>query len=174
MIIPERIINVMVYDGKTGEFFGDAVSMDLPEVSFRSDTVSGAGIAGEYEAPTVGHFEAMTATINWRSIATKSFKLLISDAVDLDVRSAIQTYDSGTGKRSFQQFRASLRVTPRSWSGPSLEAGSTEGGSTELNVMRYHVWLDNVSVLEADPTNYVYKVAGVDQLAPVRYALGLS
>ena len=163
MISPERIINVMVYDGKTGEFFGDAVSMDLPEVSFRSDTVSGAGIAGEYEAPTVGHFEAMTATINWRSIATKSFKLLISDAVDLDVRSAIQTYDSGT-----------LRVTPRSWRGPSLEAGSTEGCSTELTVMRYHVWFDNVSVLEADPTNYVYKVAGVDQLAPVRYALGLS
>ena len=59
--IPERLINFRVYlDGS--DLLGVA-SVELPSLESMSDTVSGAGIAGEVESPILGHFGSMTVTL---------------------------------------------------------------------------------------------------------------
>lgn len=64
--IPERLINYRVYN-ESNALMGMA-TVDLPELQAMSDTVSGAGIAGEVDSPVLGHYRAMSSTFNWRTI----------------------------------------------------------------------------------------------------------
>ena len=58
--VPERLINFRVYND--GNDLLGVANVDLPSIEAMSDTVSGAGIAGEVESPILGHFASMTAT----------------------------------------------------------------------------------------------------------------
>ena len=58
--IPERLINYRVYN-EANALMGMA-TVDLPELQAMSDTVSGAGIAGEIDSPVLGHYQAMSST----------------------------------------------------------------------------------------------------------------
>ena len=64
--IPERLINYRVYN-EANALMGMA-TVDLPELQAMSDTVSGAGIAGEVDSPVLGHYQAMSSTFNWRTL----------------------------------------------------------------------------------------------------------
>ena len=72
--VPERLINFNVYDGESKALMGIA-TVDLPEIEAMSDTVSGAGIAGEVESPILGHFGSMTTTFTWRTIEKAAIAL---------------------------------------------------------------------------------------------------
>ena len=57
-VIPEKIINYKCYID--GEMSPTAlVDAELPDIQFMSETISGAGIAGEIDSPTLGHFQNM-------------------------------------------------------------------------------------------------------------------
>ena len=52
-IIPEKVVNYMLYvDGSKSETA--LVDADLPDIQFMSETISGAGIAGEIDSTTLG------------------------------------------------------------------------------------------------------------------------
>ena len=55
--IPEKINDFNTYlDGN--KMIGVAASVTLPEVKMKTSTVSGAGINGEIDSPTIGQFGA--------------------------------------------------------------------------------------------------------------------
>ena len=62
--IPERLINFTVY-GEGNRIIGVA-DAKLPSIEMMTETVSGAGIAGELESGTLGHFKPMTVSLKWR------------------------------------------------------------------------------------------------------------
>ena len=62
--IPEKINDFNTYlDGN--KMIGVAASVTLPEVKMKTSTVSGAGINGEIDSPTIGQFESMEQEIDF-------------------------------------------------------------------------------------------------------------
>ena len=82
--VPERLINFRVYND--GNDLLGVANVDLPSIEAMSDTVSGAGIAGEVESPILGHFGSMTATFTCRTITPELAKLSNQKAHALDLR----------------------------------------------------------------------------------------
>lgn len=54
--IPEKISEYNAYlDGS--KMIGVAASVTLPEINMKTSTVSGVGVNGELDSPTIGQFE---------------------------------------------------------------------------------------------------------------------
>lgn len=71
-VIPEKIINYKCYID--GEMSPTAlVDAELPDIQFMSETISGAGIAGEIDSPTLGHFQNMEIGLNFRTLINQNF-----------------------------------------------------------------------------------------------------
>ena len=65
--IPEKINDFNTYlDGN--KMIGVAASVTLPEVKMKTSTVSGAGINGEIDSPTIGQFESMEQEIDFNAV----------------------------------------------------------------------------------------------------------
>ena len=61
MNIPQKLINCRVYNNGT-DLIGIA-DVDLPKLEPMTDTVKGAGVAGEIDDPVLGHYKAMVMSV---------------------------------------------------------------------------------------------------------------
>ena len=73
--IPEAIhdFNMYLTGNKLGGITGE---VEMPPFESMTSTVSGAGILGEYEAPTPGHFGSMEQEIPFRCINRDYFNMV--------------------------------------------------------------------------------------------------
>lgn len=68
--VPERLNTYNCYaDG--AKLIG-LVDVELPKPESFSEEISGAGVAGAYDSPTIGHFKPMTVKLNFRTVDRKS------------------------------------------------------------------------------------------------------
>ena len=151
--IPERLINYRVYN-EANALMGMA-TVDLPELQAMSDTVSGAGIAGEIDSPVLGHYQAMSSTFNWRTIERPALELAKQQAHQLEIRVV-------------------MRAIPKNFSLGSFEPGSTTDSSTEFEVVYLKIVVDDKEVVEIDKYNFIAKFGDTDMLESVRKDLGMS
>lgn len=170
--IPERTINYRVYDDANA-LIGVA-TVDLPDIEAMSDTISGAGIAGEIESPTLGHFGSMTMTINWRTITGDAARLLGQRVHALELRSSQQVNDAAAGELLTQAVRVVVRATPKNLSMGSLEVGATTDSASEFEISYIKIFIGGVPTIELDKYNFKFVVNGEDFLASVRQDLGLE
>lgn len=170
--MPERLTNFRVYLDGSNDLKGVA-DIQLPSFEPMTDTVKGAGIGGEYEAPTIGHFQSMKLTINWRTLTTDMLSLLRQRARRIDCRGAFQDYDAGKSARVTRAVRVVVEGLATKVDPGKYEVGSTSDGSAEIEVMYIKIEIDGRTVLELDKLNFVFIVNGEDQLAAVRKALGM-
>lgn len=70
---PEQTIAYRVYYGGT-DMLGIA-SVEMPQVQYITETISGSGVAGEYESPAKGMTQSMTAKLSFISQTTDFYKL---------------------------------------------------------------------------------------------------
>jgi len=171
-VLPENMINYMAYlDGET--FVGTA-NIELPSLDQLTEKVKGAGIAGEVEAPVMGHFDVLTLGITWRTITPEAMALAAPGAHALDFRGSQQNYDAASGTYSYVPVKVVVRATPKKTSlGKMAVAGQTDT-KNELEVIYLKVYIDGRETLELDKYNFIYRVMGVDYLAEVRQSLGLD
>ncbi|NLT94867.1 MAG: phage major tail tube protein [Clostridia bacterium] len=170
--VPEKLINFRVYED--GNDLLGIADVELPSIEAMTETVKGAGIAGEVDSPVLGHFGSMTLTLNWRTIIKSTVHLAQQRAHNLDLRGAIQTYNSGTGEYKVTPLKVSVRCIPKTTDLGKLDVGTTSDASNEFEVTYIKVFLDGVPVIEIDKFNYICVINGVDYLKQVRQALGLS
>lgn len=170
--VPERLINFRVYYGGSSDLLGIA-TVDLPEIEAMSDTVSGAGIAGEVESPVLGHFGSMTTTFTWRTIEKSALTLSQQKAHTVDVRGSQQVYDAGNGVYKTIPVRVSMRIVPKTVTLGSFEPGSTTDTEQEFEVLYLKVVVDGKTLCTIDKFNYVAEIGGEDGLSSVRKDLGL-
>lgn len=170
--ISERLINFRVYND-SNDLLGIA-TVDLPEIEAMSDTVSGAGIAGEVESPVLGHYSSMTTTFTWRTIEKAAMKLSVQKAHAVEVRGSQQVYDAANGEYKTVAVRASMRIAPKTVTLGSFEPGSTTDTEQEFEVLYLKMYVDGKDVLEIDKFNYIAKFGDTDILSSVRADLGLS
>ena len=170
--VPERLINFRVYNA-SNDLLGIA-TVDLPEIEAMSDTVSGAGIAGEVESPVLGHYSSMTTTFTWRTIETAAMNLCKPKAHAVEVRGSQQVYDAASGSYESVPVRATMRITPKTVTLGTFEPGATTDTEQEFEVTYLKLFVNKKAVVEIDKYNYIAKFGDEDALAGVRADLGLN
>lgn len=170
--IPERLINFRVYD--EGKDVLGIATVELPELEAMSETVSGAGIAGEVESPTLGHYGSMTTTFTWRTIEKSLISLSAPGSHQVEVRGSQQSYDAASGVYSTVPVRCVMRVTPKTVSLGSFEPGAVTDSEQEFEVTYIKLYVNKKELVEIDKYNYIAKFDGIDALASVRADLGVN
>lgn len=170
MKVDNGTTNFAVYEDAT-EFYGMA-EVTLPEIAQMTEEIKGAGISGTFNGAFVGHIEAMTLGLNFRSVTKDAIKLAEPRNHQLDLRAAQQYWDNTAGKFVQQAVKHVLIVTPTKWVPGKLAPASSAEASGEYAATYYATYIDGVKVLEIDILNFIYYVNGTDYLADVRKALG--
>ena len=166
--IPETIHDFNMYNtgnkltGQTGE-------VPLPDFEAMTQTISGAGILGEYEAPIPGHFGSQELEIPFRVINEDYFKLISpTDPVELTLRGAIQYKVAATQKTDYMGMRVVVRgVCKKIAIGTVKQRGSMDSSIT-LELTYILIEMDGKKRLELNKISPTYSVNGVDLLAKVK------
>jgi hypothetical protein len=147
--------------------------IQLPSFEMMRDTVKGAGIAGEYESPTLGQVQSMKLTLNWHTVAKEQLLMLKQQAHRYDCRGAFQDYDSASGTYVIRQVRVVVQGPTMKVDPGRFENGASTGGSNEVEVLYIKIDIDGTTYVEIDKLNYKHVVGGIDYLASTRTALGI-
>lgn len=164
------VINFAVYEDSK-EYLG-AAEATLPDLNALTQTISGAGIAGNMESVILGHLDAMTLSLKFRSVTGQIMRLAEPRSHKLDLRIAQQDNDPATGTTGVKPLKHVFVVVPKSVKGGTVAPAAPTNASGDYAVSYWATYIDGKKVLEVDPANFIYVVNGVDYLAPVRKALG--
>ena len=164
--IPEKINDYNAYVDGT-KMIGVAASVTLPEINMKSSTVSGVGVSGEIDSPTIGQFESMEQEIQFTTLYSSAMDMLSPlSTVNLTFRAAQQVYDK-TGGYNFKGLRVVEMGRVKKFNPGKIEKGEAMEATVTLELTYIMVEVDGSVLLEADKLNGVYKVNGVDMLAGV-------
>lgn len=173
MAKPEQTIAFRVYYG--GSDLLGVATVEMPQVQYLTETIAGSGVAGEYESPTLGMSQSMTAKLSWISQTKEFYKLLqTSQQALLELYASVQQVDESTGVRKPVPLKVTILGNTKSSPLGSLEQGKKHGNETEVEVLRVEVELDGTEMLLIDKLNFIHRVQGSDSLATVRGHLGVA
>jgi P2 family phage contractile tail tube protein len=165
--IPEKVVNYNAYNegqklvGVTGE-------VTLPNLEAMSESISGAGIAGEFDSPTPGHFGSITMEIPFRVMYDQSFKLSIPRGQIITLRASQQAYDVSGGIIEHRGLKITLKVLPKGINLGTLGVGRPTETTNTLEVLYIKIEENRLILLELDKLNFIYIVDGFDVLGKVR------
>lgn len=166
-IIPEKVYDYNAYDD-TEKLIGIAGEVTLPTLEQMSETMSGAGIMGEYESTTAGHFGSMEAELQFRTLYQQSFKLMEYSGRPLILRAIQQAMNTQTRKIEYRPLKITMIYQPKNLNLGQLAKGAATETSNTLEVTYIKVEENGVVLLEVDKLNYKYVLNGVDQLKGIR------
>lgn len=166
-IIPTKVNRYNVYN-EAERLLGVGDELTLPGFEASSETVSGAGILGEIDDPTIGYFGNQEMEIPFRVLDQEAVDLLdMTRAVRLTVRGAVQVTNS-EGDIVPRAIRVVVRGRAAKFSPGKLKAGAAMETSVTLTLLYILIEIAGNPVLELDKLNEVYKVNGKDMLAQIK------
>ncbi len=168
--VNESIINCAIYEDST-EFYGMA-EVTLPEVSQKAESLTGAGIAGDVESVIIGHIEAMSTSLSFRTITSNVVALQEPRDHKIEVRVAQQSKDTTNGKMIVESIKHVMMLRPKKFTPGKVAPASPAEAGGEFSVSYFATYIDGKKTFEVDPLNFVFFVNGKDYLADVRKALG--
>lgn len=166
--IPEVIhdFNMYLSGNKLGGITGE---VSLPDFEATTETISGAGILGEYEASIPGRYSSMEQEIPFRVINADYFKLISpSSPVELTLRGAIQYNVKSTGAADYMGMRVVFRGRCKKISLGTVKQGGPMDSSITLELTYILIEMDGAKKIELDKINGVFKVNNVDLLAKIK------
>ena len=165
--IPEKVVNFNVYDD-TEKLVGVSAEVTLPNFEAMTETVSGAGIAGEYESVTPGHFGSQTLELPFRTLMDPSFSLMRNEGRSLVLRAAQQSYDVAAGKTEKRPLKITVRGQPKGLNLGTMAVGGLTESTNIMEVLYIKIEENNRTVLEFDKLNFIFKIYGEDMLGGIR------
>ena len=165
--VPEKINDANVYiDGDKA--IGASSSIDMPEVVMKSSTVSGMGIGGEIDSPSIGLFESMEQEIQFNTLYS-SFANMLSPlkTVNLTIRAAQQVYDKNGGY-AHKGLKVVEMGRVKKFKPGKVKKGETMEASVTIELTYIKIENDGEVLVEIDKLNSVYVVNGEDMLAEIR------
>lgn len=166
--IPSKINMFNVYKGDN-LLVGISDEVTLPDFESLTSTLSGPGVLGEIDDPTIGQFGSMEMEIPFRTMDKDLF--ILSDdvsSVDVTLRGAIQYTASDTGKTNLKQMRIVIRGKNKGITGGKMKQGEGTGSSIKLELLYILIEINAVAEIELDKLNSIYKVHGKDLLEKIR------
>lgn len=168
----DRVINFMLYSSDEA-MYGTA-EIEMPEIERMTETIIGAGIAGEVDMPIPGHSGSMEATIKMRVPTKKAFELTEHKAHEITARSAIQVYDPANGTFKATPYRIFMKWTPKTTGLGTIAPNAAMDSELTGEVTVLKIYLDNKLVRHIDKFNFIDSNGKKDVLSDVRKALGLN
>lgn len=160
------------------EVYMDAINLvgvakaTMPDIAFLTQTITGAGISGNVEAVLTGMVEAMTLTLNFRSVTDAATKLMAPVKHQIDLRVAEQFWDTVGVQKEIQADKYVMVVVPKNTKPGNIAPASAADTSGEYSVYKYAGYKNGKTLWDIDPFNYKCEIDGVDYMEPVRKALG--
>lgn len=165
--IPEKVVNYNVYFDNE-KLIGVNAEVTLPKLEPMTETISGAGLAGEYESPVPGHFSKIETDISFNTVSQDSAKLLVPGCKTLIFRASQQSYDVAGGQMNFRALKITLKVLTKGVDLGKLAIGKATGTKNTFETTYIKIEENGTEILELDKLNFVYRVFGVDVLADIR------
>ena len=170
MIHPEAYLDFFVYeDGVT--LIGVA-QVTLPDISFMSASLTGAGVGGTVETPLAGMLEAMTLTLSFKSVTDSAVDLASPKKHNLTIRAAGQDWDTVNVDKVIWADKYEFVVFPKKMTGGTIAPAAQSDASGEYAVYYYAGYKDDEKRFEIDQFNQICIIDGVDHMAAVRKAMG--
>ena len=142
------------------------VDVELPNIQFMTDTVTGSGIAGEMELPIAGLTKSMGMKIKKRAV-NKQFTTLIAPIIhQIAFRGKLQMIDPGSpiGKMKNRNIRVMAKVTPKNKNLGKAETAKAMDTEAEFEVISIRVFIDEIENLHIDKLNNKFVVDGINYL----------
>lgn len=171
MQIPERLVNFRCYLGAGAEFLG-MTDVDLPSFEAMTETIVGAGIAGEYASPVIGHFASQSVKLKWRTVTEAALALLAPSRHVVDLRGSVQHQDPMSGLIVTKPVRVECTGQVKSQTLGKFEPGKVMGAEADIECAVLRVSFDGRLLVELDKFNMIYRVMSVDYLQKVRQDMG--
>lgn len=172
--IPSKINSFNIYkgdakDNKGERLVGVSDEVTLPDFESITESLSGSGILGEIDDPTLGHFGSMEMEIPFKTM-DKDLFVLADDmsSVTITLRGAIQYTVNESGATTFKQMRVVVRGKNKGLTGGKMKQGTGTGSSIKLELLYILIEIGGVTEIELDKFNFVYKVHDKDLLEEVR------
>lgn len=186
-LYPEIITNYNVYKGLGGtdgsntadsntadsKLLGVGNSLTLPTLTQMTETISGSGILGEYEAGNVGHFNATDIEIPFVAVSEGMFDFDTSQRIYLTIRATQQSTLKAEGTKAFSGVKVQVGGDIKELKLGKFENGKQGESSITLGLTYIKIEISyedgtSVTALELDKFNEVFVLNGVDQLASIK------
>lgn len=165
--IPSKINMFNLYRD-TNVLSGITEEVTLPDFEAMSETISGPGILGEIDDPTIGHFGSQEMEIPFRAYNEDAFSMMNpGNNVNITLRGSIQVTTSGGGV-DYVGMRVIVRGKCKSFTGGTVKQGAAMSSSVKLELTYIRIDLDGKCKVELDKLNSIFKLNGVDILAKAR------
>ena len=169
--LPDKTTAFKVYHN--GNYELGIATVDLPEIAYVTDTLSGAGIAGELDTPVQGHFQSMQTTLHFRTVTAQALSLLQTTGGTITLMASQQDVDTGAIALVDTGLKIVIKYLPHTVSLGTEESGASTDTSVELEVTYLKIEIEGRELVEIDKLNYKHVVDGVDLLANVRRNVGM-
>lgn len=168
LITPEVINMFNVYtDGEKA--CGVTNEVQLAEIASKLATVEGAGIAGSYDVPVIGHFDSIKQTIPFRSLVLANVDFTNPQKYQLlTLRGSLQITDRSTNLSDFMGMKIVLGGRAISFNPGTFKQGESMNASVQLETTYIDWTIDGDNLLKLDKINGIYMVHGVDLMEKVR------
>jgi uncharacterized protein len=164
--IPQFLQNFRVYNGKNA-LLGVEADLTLPKFENISETVSGAGLLGEFETPVPGAFKSQTVEVGFRVIDSDMFTIA-SKAGSLTFRGSQQFNDYSNNEGIIDQaIRIETRGDIKSIDLGKAAPGKATDSKLTQEVIFIAIYIDNKEVLYLDKLNFIYRLNGKDMTAGI-------
>lgn len=170
MIYGNKTIQYAVYnrDNGTPKFIQDTTNITRPSLEYLTDTISGAGIMGELDMPSLAQLSSMTYEIALRRTNAASVQLFAPGSHEIETRWVTDVIDSSTGNVRVAACKEIVKGNAKSLDNGTLENNASQDGTVSLEVTYYKLIQDGETLIEIDKLNNVFVVMGVDYAAQIR------
>ena len=164
--IPTLLNNFNTY-ASGHKYVGVSSETTLPNFEYLTETLEGAGIAGDIEEAVVGCFGSLESETSFQNIGEEYFHFLANTDI-VTYRGSMQVLDTATQRNDFQGIVVVTKGKVK-----SFELGTLKrGGKGEPKIVReltyVKISIGGKVVLELDKFNMIWKLNGVDCLQKVR------
>lgn len=166
--IPSKINSFNVYKDDV-KLIGISEEVTLPDFESLTETLSGPGILGEIDDPTLGHFQSMEMEIPFRTMDQDMFILSDdSSSVTITLRGGVQYIMDETGASTFKPMCVTVRGKNKGITGGKMKQGTGTASSIKLEVLYIKIQIGDVVEIELDKFNMKYVVHGRDLMEALR------
>jgi len=153
----EKNINFKVY--MDGESISHAMAtLTLPNIAMMTETLSGSGIAGELESPTMGHTQNIQVVMNFRKMLPKHLTTLDGDFHLFDCRYVGQIKDGDTGAITIDKVSVAFRGVVSEVNLGTISPGASQEASITVNCSDIMIEYDGAKQYDIGKLDMKYAV----------------
>lgn len=168
MKIPEAINDFNVYNRGT-KMIGVSGEVSLATITALTQSVSGPGVLGEYDAAIIGHFSNIDQEIPFRMLDEEAAALMAPGSpIDITLRAAEQLKNRSDATTTYKGVRFCVKGQSKEFQPGTIKQGAQMDSKVIVASTYVLFEVDGKKLFELDKVNGVYIINGQDQLAAIK------